>query len=89
MYAIQAVHADLPAFAAAERHRRRPAEADARLRQLAEPLPERGLRIAPALIPQTGSTEPRGHCRSALAHVVAAHQVVHHFPLPDGLYHFF
>ena len=87
--AIAPLLAEVPALAPQEHQQPAIPESDARLRQLPHPLPQRGQRIATALIANAGETEAGGFDCPSLTDLVAAHQVVHHFALPDGLQNFF
>ena len=87
--AIAPLLPELPAFAPQQHEESTIPEANTCLRQLSHPLAKSGQRIAAALITNAGQTETRGSGRPALAHLVPAHQVVHHFTLLDGLQNFF
>jgi hypothetical protein len=83
--AIAALLAKRPAFAPQQDEQPAVAKPHACLRQLTHPLPQRCQRIAAALIADAGQAKACGADRVPLTDFVAAHQVVHHFALLDGL----
>jgi hypothetical protein len=89
---IQPVHAllaDLPALTPEQDEQSAIVKADSSLRELAQPMPERGQRLSRILIANAGQAETCGADDAALTDFIAAHQVVHHFALLDGLQNFF
>ncbi len=85
VHPIEALFADLPAFALQQHPEASVPEAHAGLGQLPHPLAQGREGIATCLVVRRGSCRLDHAARTPRAHLVVSRQVFRHFALPDGL----